>query len=704
MILLRSLGGNFGSFNLRMIYYKNFALPPQQSITVIKLIFFNLAQPVSINLIMHKFHFTRFGIIKRIVILLLAVYLLGSFKNREVTWVAIGDSITYLNDHPDETKNRVTKGYLTDVVEKLPWLHYINKGYNGWTSGGIAAHIDSLGLVKADLYTVFLGTNDWWQGRPVGQLDDYEHDKGNATVYGSFRIIINKIRSLNPAAKIVLITPMQRADFVYVNDSKNKAYGSYKEKNGQYLETFANAIDSIGDYGHIPVVDLYHNKSLAIENMVKFKRLKDPGSGSYVNYKYPESTQIPFNPSTDNYPYPVEAVNLTFDGLHPSDAGNAIIAKALIKEFRQIDWLSEAGQKSGEADPTHLRWNKYISLTTYLMPFWKTDTITDETIQVIKDGNKITANLLFDAKKILSVRAANYSKVFVKGRDWGFKNGKLIFGPSSTVPFFNESDLVFNKELPGHSMGGKVPGTYVLFSESAYFSSMQIAVTYIKTKTASWQGPVPQFAATTLPNTISKLNANKNLKIVFFGNSIEAGYNASGLENVPPYMPTWPELIVYNLKQHYSANITYANTSVPGKLAQWGRDSVAGKVISQKPDLVIIGFGMNDGTGKVPPAKYLENIKAIVDSTKAQNPDVEFILIAPMLANPQSVFDGLQPLYKQELDKLATKGVVVADITGVHQELLKHKTYQDMTGNNVNHPNDYLVRWYAQFISGFLIK
>ncbi len=46
----------------------------------------------------------------------------------------------------------------------------------------------------------------------------------------------------------------------------------------------------------------------------------------------------------------------------------------------------------------------------------------------------------------------------------------------------------------------------------------------------------------------------------------------------------------------------------------------------------------------------------------------------------------------------------MVDMTGVHQELLKFKLFRDMTGNNVNHPNDFLHRWYAQEISGLLIK
>jgi lysophospholipase L1-like esterase len=257
------------------------------------------------------------------------------FKQKEKTWVAIGDSITYLNDHINETGNRITKGYMTGVVEQLHDIHYINQGHNGWTAVQIAAEIEKLGLVKADVYSVFLGTNDWWSGKPLGTLDDYKNNTGNATVNGSFRIIINKLRNLNANAKIILITPMQRADFVYVSNFKNNAYGSYKEKNGQLLEQFADAVTKIGDYEHFDVVDLYHKSGMEIPNLVKYKRLKDPQTGNYKNYSYPKFIDVPFNPETDEYPYPIDAIDMTFDGLHPSDKGNAVIADMLVKVLRK---------------------------------------------------------------------------------------------------------------------------------------------------------------------------------------------------------------------------------------------------------------------------------------------------------------------------------------------------------------------------------
>lgn len=139
---------------------------------------------------------------------------------------------------------------------------------------------------------------------------------------------------MNKEAKIILITPLQRADFVYINDKTNNAYGSYRDKNGQSLERFAKAIKEIAAYEHCKLVDLYNNSGIQLNNLVKYKRLKDPLTGKYKNYRYPRFIGVPFNPATDEYPYPKEAADMTYDGLHPSDKGNAVIARMLVKAIK----------------------------------------------------------------------------------------------------------------------------------------------------------------------------------------------------------------------------------------------------------------------------------------------------------------------------------------------------------------------------------
>lgn len=351
-----------------------------------------------------------------------------------------------------------------------------------------------------------------------------------------------------------------------------------------------------------------------------------------------------------------------------------------------------------------LRWKPYISLNKYMQPFWRADTIHDETVMMIKDKNLISGHLLFKAAKIIAVKAADLSIDFKEGNDWLYRNGELRLTVHSKIPFIKKEDLIFKSEKPNWSMTGKKKGTYVLFNEGSYFSSMQIAVTYIPVKRIKWSGLLPVYNDNLLPLSIKRLQNKQSVKIVFYGNSIETGANSSAFLNRPPFMPSWPELIVCKLREYYSAPVDFSNQSVGGMLAQWGADKAAERVVPQKPDLVIIGFGMNDGTFKVSPEKYKSNINSIIVTVREQYPSTEFILIAPMLANPHASQNGLQSLYKNELDKLTGNGIAVADITSLHRYLLRKKSYQDMTGNNVNHPNDYLARWYAQLITALLIK
>jgi lysophospholipase L1-like esterase len=270
----------------------------------------------------------------RLKILLFSI-IVFSCSPGEVTWIAIGDSITYLNEHHNETGNRISKGYLTLVSEQVSDLKYVNKGYNGWTAVRIAREIGTLDLGRAEVYTVFLGTNDWWHGQPLGTLDDYKKNSGNNTFFGAYRTIIDKIKSLNKEARIILITPMQRGDFVYIADMTNNAHGSYRERAGQTLEQFANAVVTIASSEGLNVVDLFHNSRMTLENMVKFKRLKDPATGQYKNFPYPDYVNIPFDPEADDYPYPPEAINMTYDGLHPSDQGYEEIARMLVSVIKK---------------------------------------------------------------------------------------------------------------------------------------------------------------------------------------------------------------------------------------------------------------------------------------------------------------------------------------------------------------------------------
>ena len=58
----------------------------------------------------------------------------------------------------------------------------------------------------------------------------------------------------------------------------------------------------------------------------------------------------------------------------------------------------------------------------------------------------------------------------------------------------------------------------------------------------------------------------------------------------------------------------------------------------------------------------------------------------------------LYPAYAAEMKKLAGPGCAIADVTTVWTTLLEHKGVLDLSGNGLNHPNDFGHRIYADVV------
>ncbi len=336
-----------------------------------------------------------------------------------------------------------------------------------------------------------------------------------------------------------------------------------------------------------------------------------------------------------------------------------------------------------------------------MIPFWKTKTMYNESVLMISEnGAAPKAQLLFKPTRITSVKNAALTEQYQEGKDWIYRDNKLILLPNSTARFMTKSEL-----FPDSS--GRFPrkgGGTVFHSEGTFFHDRQLVVTY-KHKRKLWKGPVSEPDNLVLAKTSKKLERKEKLHILLYGDSISAGANASGRSNTAPNLPDWGSLFVQNFRNHFGAEIKFTNTSVGGMDSKWGLKNVDSMVNLYTPDLVIIAFGMNDGTGKMSPEVFGNNIKGMIEKVRVHNPNTEFILVETMLPNPESLFTGTQLAFKATLDTIAKEhNAAVVDMTSVHQELLKHKSYQDMTGNNINHPNDFLIRWYAQMASGLFIK
>ncbi|MBB6669996.1 SGNH/GDSL hydrolase family protein [Cohnella nanjingensis] len=333
-------------------------------------------------------------------------------------------------------------------------------------------------------------------------------------------------------------------------------------------------------------------------------------------------------------------------------------------------------------------------------PFWKGDRVYAESVLPLsaKTGEAGAGRLLYEPDNIIEVRNARLDVVYEEGRDWVLREERLLFPTDSRIPITSLDELFPAEPREGWVQERK-GGGYSLFSEGHFFHDKQIAVSYTCRKERS--GPAVFVARDCPPRTARKLAAGDPLQLLVFGDSIAEGANASGMTGAPPYLPTWGEIVVRLLGETYGTEIEYRNGSVGGITSEGGLKIVDDVLEGAAPDLAVIAFGMNDGTCRVPKEEYAANIAAIMERIRQANGEAEYILVAPMLANPETAFSGNQDEYVDELLKLreASGGsVAVADMTTVHRELLLRKSYTDLTGNNVNHPNDFLIRCYAQVL------
>lgn len=134
----------------------------------------------------------------------------------------------------------------------------------------------------ADVVVVFGGTNDYCHGSaPIGGFSDRTPD----TFYGACHYLFSGLTKKYLGKQIVIMTPLHRCDEMLPKQSS--LIGPYLT-----LKGYVDIIREVAEYYSLPVLDLFKESGIQPEI-------------DEVKEKY-----VP-------------------DGLHPSDAGNAVIAKKL---------------------------------------------------------------------------------------------------------------------------------------------------------------------------------------------------------------------------------------------------------------------------------------------------------------------------------------------------------------------------------------
>ena len=105
--------------------------------------------------------------------------------------------------------------------------------------------------------------------------------------------------------------------------------------------------------------------------------------------------------------------------------------------------------------------------------------------------------------------------------------------------------------------------------------------------------------------------------ILFFGNSLTAGYGLDPVEAFPALI----QLKIDSLKLPYKV----INGGLSGETTSGGKTRIDW-LLRQKIDVFILELGANDGLRGIPVKETRQNLQAIIDQVKSKYPDVKLVL------------------------------------------------------------------------------
>ena len=192
---------------------------------------------------------------------------------------------------------------------------------------------------------------------------------------------------------------------------------------------------------------------------------------------------------------------------------------------------------------------------------------------------------------------------------------------------------------------------------------------------------------------------NRTMNIVCHGHSVPSGYAKT------PHVDTfvaYPHLLHRAVKEkHPHAVVNVIVTAIGGETSQTGAARFTRDVLSMKPDVVLIDYGLNDR--RLALEDSTKNLRHMIDEAKAAG--VKVILLTPTGDSRAKMLDDTDPLSKQAVNirAIAEKnGVAVADSYLAYQNWMKAGKKLDDLLSQINHPNaaghqlvvEQLVPWF----------
>lgn len=218
--------------------------------------------------------------IRKYVLAALAVLFFGAAKAQiQYTHPWMQKRVAYLGDSITDPKNNGSKqkywNFLQDWLDATSYVYA--KSGRQWND--IPRQADLLHTEhgdSVDAIIIFIGTNDYNNGVPIGQWYEekqeqvmYGHGQPKKltdrtrrymkmdpdTYRGRINIALDNVKRMYSTKQIVLLTPIHRAGF-YANEKNWQCTEDYTNSCGIYLEEYINAVKEAGNIWAVPVIDL----------------------------------------------------------------------------------------------------------------------------------------------------------------------------------------------------------------------------------------------------------------------------------------------------------------------------------------------------------------------------------------------------------------------------------------------------------------
>ncbi|MDO3640884.1 arylesterase [Mucilaginibacter sp. L3T2-6] len=162
---------------------------------------------------------------------------------------------------------------------------------------------------------------------------------------------------------------------------------------------------------------------------------------------------------------------------------------------------------------------------------------------------------------------------------------------------------------------------------------------------AACGGKKTQPAGDTTANT-TKTDSNTTEKtILFFGDSLTAGY---GLDDPSQAYPGVVQNKIDSAKLPYKM----VNAGVSGETTAGGKARI-GWILRQKIDVFVLELGANDGLRGIPATETAKNLQDIVDAVKAKYPNAKLVLLGMQV--PPNMGATYANSFKDVFPQLASK-------------------------------------------------